>query len=606
MSQVAGGAERRPGTLIAPRLFVPSEPGEYTLPPLLQEFFLPVWHQVRLTGSEVRLVNHPAFARLADFYQLGQTHLVYRGATHRRWEHAVGTLHAAQLFVLSIERNHREADAKEKPPLSGQWRRSSPLSAVETVFVRLAALLHDIGHIAAGHTFEDELGLLDKHDADGRLTYVLDRRTWRGEPVDYTLREVIDSEYGTAAAATGLGLSPTEIFLEIVSKSRTQSGVAGESFRMRVCRDLVGNTICADLLDYIHRDWHHLGKPRQFDARLLDYFEIREHIRDHTDVRLVVNLREGAEVRLDAVTAIFELLESRYQLGEIALFHRTKLSASAMLERLVAEIADARPDAGWFQTQIERFLESSDEEMVALLAGIGQEVVEELRPTDADRADRLAAVLDLARRLRVRRLHKQVIAFNSFELAARVEFVRAALGGAAGAEARLATARSLEDDFLLPRGSAVIYCPPSAVHAKIAEVQVLVHETVDALSEIERKRVDPALTGGLLAAQGHRFDRLWRVQVSVSPEALEQMTRQGTLADFEEVVEVLVLKRTRGTAPPSATARVIAARLLANPEFPAESTNLLPVGELAGRAGEMSFYPSGAPTLCSLWVPKSE
>src|SRR6202035_4784527 len=70
----------------------------YELPEMLQEFFLPIWGPVRLTAAELRLVDHPAFARLGDIYQLGQTYLVFRGATHKRWEHALGTMHAAQVI----------------------------------------------------------------------------------------------------------------------------------------------------------------------------------------------------------------------------------------------------------------------------------------------------------------------------------------------------------------------------------------------------------------------------------------------------------------------------------------------------------------------------
>ena len=63
---------------------------------------------------------------------------------------------------------------------------------------------------------------------------------------------------------------------------------------------------------------------------------------DHS--QLVLNLRGGDRIRTDAVTAVLELLESRYQLAEIALFHRTKLSATAMLERAVAELTAAYVD----------------------------------------------------------------------------------------------------------------------------------------------------------------------------------------------------------------------------------------------------------------------
>ena len=184
----------------------------------------------------MRLVDHPAFSRLADIYQLGQTHLVFRGATHKRWEHALGTLHAAQLIVSALERNYREAESKGRETLSGSWRRATPPTPQETTFIRLAALLHDIGHLAAGHTFEDELGLLTKHDADERLIYVLDRKTWRGGGEETTLRELIDLEFESAALATRLNVKASEIFLELVSKTRTRIHARSDNISPRTSR----------------------------------------------------------------------------------------------------------------------------------------------------------------------------------------------------------------------------------------------------------------------------------------------------------------------------------------------------------------------------------
>ena len=71
-----------------------------------------------------------------------------------------------RIMASALHRNYKEALAKGVSPIAGEWRRAEPLFPQEVAFVRLAALLHDIGHLAAGHTFEDELGLLDKHDAD--------------------------------------------------------------------------------------------------------------------------------------------------------------------------------------------------------------------------------------------------------------------------------------------------------------------------------------------------------------------------------------------------------------------------------------------------------
>lgn len=579
----------------------------YVLPYRVQEFFIPVWGGVRLTASEVRVVNHPAFARLADIYQLGQTCLVYRGATHKRWEHALGTLEAADLMARAIRDNHHEAEVKQRPRLAGQWLRSEPLRDYEIAFVRLAALLHDIGHVAAGHTFEDELGLLEKHDADRRLTYVLRRKTWRGVDAEKTLGELIDAEYADAAAETGYDLSASEILLHIVSKSRLSAWDNGSGeqmsplasstrFRLKVCRDIVGNTICADLLDYIQRDWHHLGKERQLDRRLLEYFEIREDEQNPADARMVVNLRGAANFRADAVTAIFELLESRYQLGEIALFHRTKVTASAMLERLVAEVADAAGGPEWLQGQLDRLLECTDEELLELLAQLGRTVADQMGAGVA--RDRLLESLSLARALRCRQLHRQVLAFKSSEVPNSLEFIRRNLGGAAGAARRLENCRALEEDFRLPHGSVVIYCLARVPHAKIAGVQVLADERLDALSTLDGEENDPARTSGLLSAQLRRFEGLWRVQVSVAPTALRRLADWQVSSAFERAIEALVLRSQRGSASAETIAVELAQSLVANAAFNTAGKTL--VADLHARGAALRHYASGAPTLSGL------
>jgi HD superfamily phosphohydrolase len=585
-SSLAGGRDSR------------EEPG---LPPdRLQEFHIPVSEHVRLWPTELAVVDHPAFARLADVYQLGQTHVVYRGATHRRFEHALGTVHMAQLMIEAIDRNHRNARAKGLPLVAGEWHLGDPLRAPETAFIRLGALLHDIGHLPAGHTLEDELGLLDRHDEDARLRHVLGRRNWRGVDESQTLAELIDEEYGEYAQATGTGQSATEILLDVISKDRAdKKSIEGSRFRLRVCRDTVGNTICADLLDYLHRDWHHIGKPRWFDARILDYLEIR-HRRQESwlDARLVVNVRSGHEVRPDAVTAIFDLLEARYQLGEIALFHRTKLCAAGMLERLVAEIRDATGDPRWFHNQLDRLLECSDEELIISLESEARRLASEASQTVAGR---LNEVLPLARRLRYRKLHKQIYARYAYNLPGRVGAVRSLYGGSEGADKRLSKLRSLEEDFGLPAGSLVMYCPGgAAVNAKVADVQVLVHEEVDTLSELERRRVDPALTGGFLEAQQSRFERLWRIVFAIDPAARDQLDDRGMRRDLERAIRALVLGDIDGTSTLEDEARDIAAKLVENPRSHVYQRPLVGAGEQHAKAERRTFYASGAPTVSSL------
>src|SRR5205823_2040446 len=86
-----------------------------------------------------------------------------------------------------------------------------------------------------------------------------------------------DSEAALVEDESHRRLTASEIVFAIVSRDWANARLAsGTGFRLNVLRDLVGNTICGDLLDYLHRDWLHLGKPRFFDPRLLDYIEVRK------------------------------------------------------------------------------------------------------------------------------------------------------------------------------------------------------------------------------------------------------------------------------------------------------------------------------------------
>ena len=85
------------------------------------------------------LVEHRYFQRLRYIKQLGMTHLVYPGALHTRFHHALGALHLMQLAVETLRSKGTEISAEEE-------------EAVE-----IAILLHDIGHGPFSHALENTL-----------------------------------------------------------------------------------------------------------------------------------------------------------------------------------------------------------------------------------------------------------------------------------------------------------------------------------------------------------------------------------------------------------------------------------------------------------------
>ncbi|MCF7810970.1 HD domain-containing protein [bacterium] len=244
-----------------------------------QEMFLPVSGFVWLYPEEIQVINHPAFQRLAKINQLGQTYLVYRGATHKRFEHAIGTVKIVQRMMDAVKQNTRKAQKHHRTigrfisgkstndPYTNAMVQLNPKLEGERRFIRLGALLHDIGHIAAGHTLEDELGLLGRHDEFERLKLIFDYPDYKDKD-ELTLRERVDKEYSKFMPEDlrKNNLTPSDLVMLLIlkplnsnhstyeSKNNNQDLKKKETFliksneiRLNVCRDMIGNTICADL-----------------------------------------------------------------------------------------------------------------------------------------------------------------------------------------------------------------------------------------------------------------------------------------------------------------------------------------------------------------------
>jgi len=301
---------------------------------LFNEIYLPVHEYVYLTDQEVHILNHMAVQRLRFICQLGLAYLVFPGATHTRFEHSLGTVQTAQMIISAVEYNRKRMLRNGTDPS----KVPKPFSIEERLLIRLSALLHDIGHLAMGHTIEDELKLLSRHDEHARIKLVMDKFQWRGQKVE-SLRVLINTEYESLLHR--INAKPADLVAAIIEKKSEIKIEESEYLRLSVCRDIVGNTICADFLDYIHRDLHHLGKPKQLERRIFQYMELRFDPDTNND-QMVVSLGDKDRLRTDAITAIAGLLDNRYELTEVVIFHRAKCKAAAMLERALLELQDSR------------------------------------------------------------------------------------------------------------------------------------------------------------------------------------------------------------------------------------------------------------------------
>jgi uncharacterized protein len=93
------------------------------------------------------LIDHPYFQRLRRISQMGLSHLVYPGAHHTRFHHAIGSMHLMQKAVRNLR------------------YKGIAISDEEANALNIAILLHDIGHGAFSHALEQSIVTGIDHEA---------------------------------------------------------------------------------------------------------------------------------------------------------------------------------------------------------------------------------------------------------------------------------------------------------------------------------------------------------------------------------------------------------------------------------------------------------
>lgn len=322
----------------------------------------PVHGDIYTTWLEQTIVDSPPFQRLRRIRQLGTTHLVYPGATHTRFSHSLGALRVAQDLLDAVLTQH-----EGRHPVSDlvtQWRPTDTRArhiARSIVLARLGALLHDLGHVPFGHSIEDDLKVLVEHDANEDRFVVL----W-GQLAEFVRERVRGSEHFRGENEPALATLDTllnengelqgELRPMVVSKGPHTKDLGELAYPFAA--DLVGNTICADLLDYLLRDHLYTGLPVALGRRFMTAFFIVPEGRGEFEKRLALNIMRDGHERTDVVTELLKALRYRYELSERALVHHAKLSADAMLGKAL----ELWSDALWLQAACERIAGFDDAE----------------------------------------------------------------------------------------------------------------------------------------------------------------------------------------------------------------------------------------------------
>ena len=242
----------------------------------------PLWDTIRLDAVAVRIVDSAAFQRLRYIKQLGHAHLVYPGATHTRFDHAVGVYHLARraLNVLGERGGLAEVDDADR------------------ALIPFAALLHDIGHYPFSHALEElEPERIPGHHEALVGHFLTDR------DVANALRSV------TADAASRI---------EQLIRGRSSNPLQG----------LVSGSLDLDKIEYLKRDARFCGVPYGVvDVdRLLHGLLV---LRDPVAGTLEIGVHEKG------VAALESLLFSKYQMFRNVYWHHAVRAATVLYKRIV-------------------------------------------------------------------------------------------------------------------------------------------------------------------------------------------------------------------------------------------------------------------------------
>jgi HD superfamily phosphohydrolase len=231
----------------------------------------PVHGYVYITKQEKEVIDSYPVQRLRRLRQLAGSEYVYPGANHTRFEHSVGVMYLAGRVV-------------ENPNIS------RCMNEDEAEMVKIAGLLHDVGHGPFSHVFEQLLVKEDKTHEDMTLWIIKDSE----------LKDILKSN----------GYSPEEVGKLAIGRLHKP--------KKAFLDQIISSAVDVDKQDFIVRDTYHTGAEYGF----IDVFRLI-HALDVLDENLAVDL--------GALSALESLIIARIESFKSIYFHRVGRAAQIML-----------------------------------------------------------------------------------------------------------------------------------------------------------------------------------------------------------------------------------------------------------------------------------
>ncbi len=261
----------------------------------------PIHDFIRVYDHELTIIDNPIFQRLRRIRQLSGAHLTYPAAQHTRFEHSLGVMHIASQAGQAL---------KEKGILKSD----------DIEILRLAGLLHDIGHGPFSHLFEE----------------IIQQKKISHE--DFGKNLILKSEIGDTLSKNGYDK-------KFISK------VAFGDSKYQYLNEIVSGTLSADMMDYLLRDGYFTGA----EHAKIDHKRLTQSLDVH---------KKKLALERSALYSFESMMHSRYQMFKAVYFHKTVRAAEVMLLEALRLSDD---EFGFTSFNINEFVKLTDEYVLSML-----------------------------------------------------------------------------------------------------------------------------------------------------------------------------------------------------------------------------------------------
>ena len=261
----------------------------------------PIHDFIRVYEHEISIIDKPIFQRLRRIRQLSGAHLTYPAAQHTRFEHSLGVMHIASLAGHALnEKGIFKSDDIE--------------------ILRLAGLLHDIGHGPFSHLFEE----------------IIQEKKFSHE--DYGKEIILKSEIGDVLSKNGFD-------------KKLITRIAFGNSKFQFMNEIVSGTLSADMMDYLLRD---------------GYFTGAEHAKiDHKRITQSLDVHQKKlALERSALYSFESMMYSRYQMFKAVYFHKTVRAAEVML---IEALRLSDDEFGFTSFNLNEYVKLTDEYVLSSL-----------------------------------------------------------------------------------------------------------------------------------------------------------------------------------------------------------------------------------------------